>query len=217
MKDKIKVTRNTEFQRVQFKIPESINFKLKLYGEDIDATENSIVNELLEDFTEEIDFRTMLYNSAISCNYYNEKVLLVFPPEELGFSSEGNRTILEKSIMVESILTNLGKALFKYGQSHEPKTDEDNSETGESMPSLQYPVSYRYSFRGEQEIKIVEHDSDTGSIKIEKRYLSGIFNTFEEFLSYFKIELSSNCEVKRVALDKDWSEEDEQLEEKLEI
>lgn len=216
MKDKIKVTRNTEFQTKQFRIPESISFKLKLYGEDIDATENSVVNELLEDFTEEIDFRTMLYNSAVSSNYYKEKVLLVFPPEELGFSGEGNRTTLEKSIMVESILTNLGKALFKYGQSHEPKTDEDNSETGESIPKLQYPVSYRYSFRGEQEIKIIEHDSETGSTKTEKRYLSGVFNTFEEFLSYFKIELSSNCEIKRVPLDKGW-EKDEQLEEKTEI
>lgn len=210
MKDKIKVTRDMEFQTKQFRIPEKISFKLKLYGEEIDATENSIVNELLENFTEEVDFRTMLYNSAVSSNYYREKVLLIFPPEELGFSGEGNKTTLEKSIMVESILTNLGKALFKYGQSHEP-------EVGEEMPRVQYPVSYKYSFRGEQEIKIIDHDSETGSTKIEKRYLSGVFNTFEEFLSYFKIELSSNCEIKRVPLNQDWAEEDEQQEEKTEI
>lgn len=210
MKSKIRVTRNTEFQRVEFRIPEKIGFKLKLYGEEIDATENSIVNELLEDFTAEVDFRTMLYNSAVSSNYYREKVLLVFPPEELGFSHEGNRSILEKMIMVEAVLTDLGKALFKYGQSHEP-------EVGEEMPKLQYPVSYRYSFRGEQEIRIVEHDPQLGPIKTEKRYLSGVFNTFEEFLSYFKIELSCNCEIKRLALDKGWDLEDEQLQEKTEI
>ncbi|MGL5963576.1 MAG: hypothetical protein ACRCZ2_04175, partial [Fusobacteriaceae bacterium] len=161
MKNEIRVTRNIEFQKVEFRIPKNIGFKLKLYGKDIDKTENSIVNEMLEEFTNEIDFRTMLYNSAISSHYYREKVLLIFPIEELGFDLDGNRSTMKKEIMVEGILTNLGKALSKYGRQKEL--------------DLQYPVSYSYNFRAEQEITIAEYDSQRGYTKIEKKYLSGVF------------------------------------------
>ncbi|MGL5951122.1 MAG: hypothetical protein ACRCZH_06850 [Cetobacterium sp.] len=64
-----------EFQTKQFRIPESISFKLKLYEEDIDATENSIVNELLEDFKIELSSNCEIKRVALDKGWEEDEQL----------------------------------------------------------------------------------------------------------------------------------------------
>lgn len=167
MKRKLVITDSRELQRKQFKIPENLNYSLQNYAERIDVTENSIINSLLEDFMKEIDFGTMIYNSVNSSEYLKRNIQLISPSEHIGFNSEGNSLSLEKRINIIAV-----------------KTD----------PSYK---CNKYSFRGEQHTRITEHDPEFAVIKTETTSFLGLFNTFEELLSYFNINSSWSYQLNR--------------------
>lgn len=184
MKSKIIVTDNRELQRKQFKIPENLNFGLQRYAEKIDATENSIIIGLLEDFLNEVNFGSMIYNNVNSLSYFKKKLMIISPAEHLGFNSEGNSLTLEKRLNIEAIKTSFTKSIQRY--SVKPEQD-----TADGTPiKKSYISSSTHSFRAEQHTKIIEHDSEFKVIKTETTSFLGIFNTFEELLTYFKVDSS---------------------------
>ncbi|MGL4402324.1 MAG: hypothetical protein ACRCTS_01090 [Fusobacteriaceae bacterium] len=165
MKRKLVLADSRELQRKQFKIPENLNYALQNYAERIDATENSIINGLLEDFMEEIDFGTMIFNSVNSAEYFKGNLQLISPSEHIGFNSEGNSLTLEKRVNIVTV----------------------------KMDSSSCPR--KHSFRGEQHTRITEHDAEFKVVKTEMTSLLGLFNTFEELLLYFNINSSWNYQM----------------------
>ncbi|MGL5124743.1 MAG: hypothetical protein ACRC6U_01990 [Fusobacteriaceae bacterium] len=124
MKKKIVITANSELQRKQFKIPENLNRNLQNYSEKIDSTENSIINQLLEDFFVEIEFGTMIYNMA----RYDKTLLISAPIEELGFNAEGNNLTLQKRLKIDAIKTDPNRLSYKYsfkGEMHTRIAEHD--------------------------------------------------------------------------------------------
>lgn len=124
MKKKIILTDSRELQRKQFKIPENLNHALQKYAEKIDATENSIINSLLQDFIVEIDFATMIYHMA----RYQKTLLATAPTEHLGFNLEGNSLTFQKRLNIETIKTDPDPYSLKYsyrGELHTRITEHD--------------------------------------------------------------------------------------------
>ncbi|MGL6130505.1 MAG: hypothetical protein ACRCZ9_02675 [Fusobacteriaceae bacterium] len=187
MKTKISITENKELQRKQFKIPERLNIALQKYAEKIDATENSIINGLLEDFMREVDFGTLVYNTISCSSYLKEKFIMISPSEHIGFNSDGNSITLEKRLNIEPKTLDLKSAMEKY--IYDPKPSALGS----------HHSLFRCSFKAEQHTRITEHDGDFNVIKTETTSLMGVFNSFEELLTYFKIDSSWKYQLGGVA------------------
>lgn len=128
MRKKIILTDNRELQRKQFKIPESLNSALQDYAERIDATENSIINGLLEEFMKEVEFGATIYDAIKYLHELARKLIIISPSEHIGFNAEGNNLTLEKRITIEALKSDPNSKKYSFKAEQHTRITEYNSE-----------------------------------------------------------------------------------------